>query len=356
MAAVTTMRPHPVRGPRSGEGAHIAALWRELWDVHESWGSYAGSKDDEAYADVAARIEVESRSRGGGIVLGRHLHLVAVQGAEPLGQVEGWLDRFGERASTPWTCEVRSLVVAARARGTGLGRALLETLAAAAVATLRAPTFLVAEVLAPNPAYAFYASLGYAPISWVARVDDLARARSAYAARRGHPIVARPARPDDAYALAVLDGVLAARRRALGDLRFDPPSAIDATLIAALAARLDGAWAFGHMPLDIVVTDESGVIRASASLFVSLLEPPFIPVRRAILTRLSFDSAADPGPLMLALVPFAAQVATSWGAKTMEVSDLSAPGTDLHDAAIEAGARPWSTIVAKRCEPAAASR
>ena len=356
MAAVTTLRRVSVRGPRVGEGTCIAGLWRELWDIHESWGSYPGAKDERAYEEVASRVDDEARARGGGVVLGRHLHLVGTLGAGPLGQVEGWLERFGDRSGTPWTCEVRSLVVASHAKNLGLGAALLEALGGASAAMLRAPAFLVAEVLAPNSAYAFYTKLGYRPISWIARLDDLAQSRRTYSERRNRPIIARAARPDDAYALAVLDAALAGRRRSMGDLRFDPPSAIDATLIAALSARLDGAWAFGHMPLDLVVTDEAGTVRASASLFVAVLEPPFLPLRRAILTRLSLDGAADPAPLMEAMVPFAAQVATSWGAKTMEISDLSAPGTELHDATLATGAKPWSAIMARRYLPGAVTR
>jgi GNAT superfamily N-acetyltransferase len=351
VAAVSARPRVEVRAPRPSEGKAIAQLWRALWDAHEGWGSYAGAKDEATYAEVASRIDREAQTRAGQPALGRHLHLVAAYDGEPLGQVEGWLDRFGDAPSTPWTCEVRSLVVSERAQTCGLGRALLTGLGRAATQLSRAPTLLVAEVLAPNPAITFYERIGYAPVSWVTRVDDLAAARAAYIEARSVEYTPRAARSSDAYALAALDSVLADRRRASGDVRFDPPRALEATYIGALAARLDGAWPFGQMPLEVVVADASGAVRASASLYVSSLDPPFLPFRRGVLTRLSVDPAADPAPIVRAMLPFAAQVATSWGAQVLEVSDLGPPGTPLHDATLAAGARRWSTVVAKLHTP-----
>ncbi len=349
MAALSSTSSVAVRAPRPGEGAVIAGLWRELWEVHESWGSYPGSKEASAYEQVAARVDQDSRARGGNVMLGRHLHLVATLDGVPLGQVEGWVDRFGDSPMTPWTCEVRSLVVSERARGLGLGRALLDALGDAATTLVRGPSVLVAEVLEPNPAHTFYSKAGYSPVSWVARVDELDRHVSTPPDASTRP---RVAHPSDAYALALLDASLAARRRAQGDVRFDPPRAIDATLIGALAARLDGAWAYGPMPQELVVTDATNTLRASTSLYVAPLDPPFLPVRRAILTRVGVDAAADPTPYLRALVPFAAHIATTWGARTLEISDLSAPGTPLHRAALASGARPWSRVVSKRHLPA----
>jgi len=58
MAAVATPAAI-VRAPREGEGTSVARLWRELWDVHESWGGYPGEHD----ADGVARVGRVHRGR-----------------------------------------------------------------------------------------------------------------------------------------------------------------------------------------------------------------------------------------------------------------------------------------------------
>ena len=45
MAAVRQTHPIGVRGANPEEGPAIAGLWRELWDAHEDWGGYAGTRD-----------------------------------------------------------------------------------------------------------------------------------------------------------------------------------------------------------------------------------------------------------------------------------------------------------------------
>ncbi len=51
-AVAALSRPARVsaRAPLPGEGDAIAALWRELWDAHEAWGGYPGSRDPRVYA------------------------------------------------------------------------------------------------------------------------------------------------------------------------------------------------------------------------------------------------------------------------------------------------------------------
>src|SRR5215469_5318259 len=154
MAALSRPDRVTVRGPLPGEGVGIAALWRELWDAHEAWGGYPGTRDPRVYADVARRLDDDARVRGGHPILGRHVHLVADLGGVVCGQVEGWFERHGIDPSTPFTCEVRSLVVSDWARRLGAGRALLDGLASAARSLARgAPCLLAAEVLEPNPAH-----------------------------------------------------------------------------------------------------------------------------------------------------------------------------------------------------------
>ena len=342
MAAVSAASRVHVRAPRPGDGAAVAALWRELWDVHESWGGYPGAKDDLTYIRVQTRIEHEARARQGSIVLGRHLHLVATLDGQVVGQVEGWSDRYGIDPTTPSTCEVRSLIVNERARNCGAGAALLEGLGRAAVECTASPTVLAAEVLEPNPAHTFYAKCGYVHVAYNLR-------KSTTSPNDKWPERARVAQPRDALAIAILEAALANRRKRLGDMRFDPPRAVDAAWLGAITAHLQNA---SQMPVDVVALDAQGAVRASATLLVMTLDPPFLPVRRAALTRASVDPALDPTPLVESLVDFASRVSARWGAQTLEITDLGPPGSPIHEAAVRAGARPWSRVVTRLWHPA----
>ena len=344
MAAVTRALHARVRAAIPGEGTAIAALWRELWDAHQEWGGYPGTRDPSVYARLANRLDQDARVRSGRPLLGSHLHLVVDLGGEPCGQVEGWLERHGTAASVALTCEVRSLIVSERARGVGAGRALLEALAK----TLRAigrtsQCVLAAEVLEPNPAHAFYARLGFAPVAWNACIDTAAGARA-----RSDGIVGRVAGAEDALAIAKLEEILAARRRAGGDLRFDRPHAIDATLVAAIAAHLAADAAAHGDSNTLVAVDRTGVVRGAASVIVQTLDPQFLPLRRALVGRFAVDPTCPPAALVASLVALGCRFAESRGASRVELTDLSAPGTALHDAALATGARPWSRVVLER--------
>jgi GNAT superfamily N-acetyltransferase len=332
-----------VRAAQPSEGRAIAALWRELWDAHEAWGGYAGSHDQRVYDQLALRLQEDARVRAGHPVLGRHIHLISAMKREVTGQVEGWLERHGVEETTPNTCEVRSLIVRESARMTGSGRALLEALARTAASLGRGlSVVLAAEVLEPNPAHGFYERLGYRPISYSARIDTSAPPAEHGAAQ----YAARVAESRDALAVAVLDATLAARRRSVGDLRFDRPRAVEATLVGAIAAHLARSSA-SHEPAELVVVDARGDIRASATLAVTALDPPFLPAKRAILGRFALDSARDPRPIVVPLVALACRIAGMRGAATMELTDLTAPGTPLYEAVLATGARPWSRVVAR---------
>lgn len=340
MAAVRQAHSIEVRAANPEEGRTIAALWRELWDAHEEWGGYAGTRDARVYEQLSYRLAEDARVRGGQPILGRHIHLVAATEAGVIGQVEGWFERHGVDESTPFTCEVRSLIVSSRARTRGAGRALLEGLAGVARQLSRgAPVVLAAEVLEPNPAHAFYANVGYTPVSWTARVATEGAADSA-------PFDAyqsRVATPNDALAVALLDPALAARRRSQGDIRFDRPRAVDATFVGALAAHLARPAASDQS--ELVAVDAMGVVRASASLTVMSLDPPFLPARRGLLGRFAMDPALDPRPLVGALVRLGRRLALVRGASTLELTDLDPPGQPLHEGALRVGATPWSRIV-----------
>jgi GNAT superfamily N-acetyltransferase len=333
-----------------GEGRAIAGLWRELWEAHEVWGGYAGSRDPRVYTQLAARLDEDSRVRAGLPVLGRHIHVVADLGGAPCGQVEGWLDRHGVHASTPFTCEVRSLIVTSNARRMGVGEALLDTLARVACGACpdsgRSGCLLAAEVLGQNPANAFYERVGYEAVSWNARMSVRAGVASA------GPLRARLARPEDGLPLAHLESNLAARRHAAGDRRFDPPRTVDATLVGSISAHLaGGAVGLPPDPSTIVAFDDAGAVCGSASFTVQGLEPPFLPAARALLGRFALDSEVPALPIVAALAGLACRLATSRAASHIELTDLSTPGTELYDAAIAIGALPWSRIVTRNACP-----
>lgn len=330
-----------VRAPSPEDAPRLAELWRLLWGVHESWGSYPGTRDDRVYHELATRLAEEARARGASAVAGRHVHLVASLNDEAIGQVEGWLDRHGVSHATRWTCEVRSLVVSQDARHLGAARLLLARLARVArELTLGAPAVLAAEVLEDNPAMAFYAKLGFRTPTYAMRLPT----------DRGQALpfaldVARLAQPRDALALTFLEANLAERRRAAGDCRFDPPRALDASVVDAIARHLERAETRQRLdPAELAVVDRRGIPRASGTLAFATLEPPFLPGVRAILARVSLDACVAPTPTLGPLVRLAARLAHLEGAQHLEIVDLPAPRSALYEAARALGASPWSRV------------
>jgi GNAT superfamily N-acetyltransferase len=343
MAALTRSMGARVRAAMPGEGAAVAALWRELWDAHQAWGGYPGSDDPGVYGQLALRLDDDARVRNGRPLLGSHVHLIAEHGGVPCGQVEGWLERHGLGSLAPLTCEVRSLIVSERARGLGLGRALLDTLAHTARSV--APNVrcvLAAEVLEPNPAHTFYQRTGFAPVAWSARLEP----KTAAYARTG-AVTARSASAADAPAVARLETFLSARRRERGDVRFEPPRPLDATLLSVIGAHLATEARDQGDSATLVAVDPAGAVRGAASVIVQTLEPPFLPLRRALVGRFALDPACPTAALVAPLVAAGCRFAAERGAARVELTDLSAPGTPLHDAAITLGAAPWSRVVTR---------
>jgi GNAT superfamily N-acetyltransferase len=335
-----------VRGATVGEGPAIAALWRELWDAHQAWGGYPGSRDEGVYARLAGRLDEDARVRSGWPILGNHAHLVADLGAAPCGQVEGWLERRGPGPRAPLLCEVRSLIVGGRVRGAGVGRALLDALAGTAQAVApAAPCLLAAEVLEPNPAHGFYARVGFTPVAWSTCVDP---AEGALRGGTSGGLVARMAGPLDASAISTLEAILAERRRAAGDLRFEPPRAIDGALLTAVAAHLAADAREQRDTATIVAVDRAGAVRGAASVMVQTLDPPFLPVRRSLIGRFALDTDCPPLALLGPLVALGCRFAAERGALRVELTDLSGPESDLYDAALALGAKPWSRVVLRQ--------
>ncbi len=345
-----------VRAPRPTDGARLAELWRVLWDVHESWGSYPGSRDDKVYYDLGIRLADEARARGTVPLSGRHVHLVAAASdsdvaenassrsevSDVVGQVEGWIDRHAIDPQTKWTCEVRSLVVSEEARNLGAARALLDELARQAREALHgAPSVLAAEVLEDNPAMAFYLKLGFFTPAYSVRLKT-AQAQDLLARE---PYVARLAVPEDALALTFLEANLAERRRVSRDERFDRPRALDAAFVDAVAIHLaQGSQRSSLDPAELVVPDRRNVPRASATLSFATLDPPFLPGVRAILARTSIDATTSPYDVFPGLVRLAGRLARLAGAEHLEIVDLPVPGTRMHQAALSLGALPWSRV------------
>jgi GNAT superfamily N-acetyltransferase len=294
------------------------------------------------YADLAARLDEDARVRAGHPLLGRHIHLVAELGGVLCGQVEGWVDRLGVDSATPSTCEVRSLVVTRGARRHGVGRALLDGLARQASAAVRgARCLLAAEVLSANPANAFYDRLGYTPVAWSARIDA-ARGASAPSSDIG----VRIASGRDDRAVALLELALAARRQAAGDRRYDRPRPIDAATLGAIAVQLGGGGASTQSdPTTLVAVDASGTVCSLSGFAVHRLEPPFAQGVRALVGRFAIAEPAYWRQPLVAIVAVACRFALAHGATSVELTDLSSPGTDLYESALAAGGRPWSRVV-----------
>ena len=118
-------------------------------------------------------------------------------------------------------------------------------------------------------------------------------------------------------------------------------------MVGAIAAHLAHARTSAISATELVVTDERKDVRASATLALSSLDPPFLPARRALLGRLAVDPAADPRPYVVALLSLTRSLAAARGAATVEITDLTAPGTALHEAVLATGATPWSRVVAR---------
>jgi hypothetical protein len=238
------------------------------------------------------------------------------------------------------------LIVAETVRGGGVGHALLEELTAVA-GTVTPRIFAVAEVLAENPFRPFYRREGYAPVGWTLRYAGISAGElpETFSKTKFH---VRRACASDGFAAALLETVLATRRRAVRDLRFDPPRTPDAAQIDALSTYLAARERLSEAapPLDWIVEDAHGV-RGQATFALLPLEAPFLTGQRAVLGRIAFDPAGDPATLLPPLLARAAERAHAFGARWLELCDFSAPGTPLYEAARALGATPWSSVMGK---------
>lgn|GEM_PF-956412 len=348
MARVTptnsTHTPAVARAATRTDAPAICDLWQQLWHEHEAIGGYAATRDPEAYVSLTQRIENELVRRAGSAVGGRHIHLVASCDKRVVGQIEAWLEQLGVfvGAAPTVTCELRSLIVAPHARGAGTGKALVEKAAQVASHLLQGvPILLAAEVLHRNPSIAFYTRLGFAPRSWNAQMPT----SIASPLPRSTPFQARQATHRDARALAELHHAFVTRKYAAHDSRFGAPQPVNSALIEHFAdavQHMKTAHDQTRALSTYLVVEHAHAVCAAAHLSVSQLEPPFVPVARAVLSGFSAASAAHAPELFAELMSLGRHIAKLHGAPMMEITDLDAPNQPIFQAALQLGAQPWS--------------
>ncbi len=338
-----------VRAVDARDAGALLRLHRELWFDHDGRGGMPASTDEEvwrAYGDVLERqlAHRDGRRAPNGAFEGKLGHLVGEWDGRVVGQVEVYLDRFGWDSKTPHVAELRSLIVTHEARGVGLGAALVREAAAAARSRAGSSTIVAAEVLARNEALSFYDRLGFRTLERLTAVQTPPPTPAGF--------TVRVAQPTDAGDLAVLDQSARVRRLHWGDPRFDPPpTSIGGDLVRMIAdgLALDEAQRSsdpGRIREELLARDRSGRAVACGYLVSSLLGPPFAPVVRAEIARLSADPD-DPVAIAgsVALVAHAFERVAPYGTREMLVRSafLDPIGATL---ASHERARPFSWILA----------
>ena len=326
------------RALQFGDGAPLAELWRQLWLLHEQWGGYETDPEEETFQRVAVRLDRDALERRGAFVSGKHLHLVAIGDGEVLGQVEGWLDRYGFHRLTQPVCEVRSLIVHEKARGKGVGRALMRRLEEVAEHHLNDTVTFAAEVLLANPGMQFYSDLGYRKASWTMR-KKLTEVRPP----KRNAMTRKPKLGDE-VPIAMLESSLAERRRRHGDVRYDPPQSVDASWISVIR-RFLGNDSLGETNQNWVACSPLNAPLGMVSTFPQRLEPPFRPGVRMLASKFfAFHEAKE---IVLALAAKAEEEARVTGCSAIEVVDLPPFSSTLATLLEGEGYVPWSILVQK---------
>ena len=276
-----------------GEGRAVAALWRELWDAHEAWGGYPGSRDD---ARLRAARAAARRGR-----------------ARPRRPARARASRAPDRDVARRTWPGRSRVVRAprhrrldavhvrgalahraRARASrGVGRALLDELAqvGAAHGARTARSSSPRRCSSRTRRTPSTRSVGYSPVSWNQRIVTSLGAAGPVG---GQGMAARVATARDALADrgARVDARRAAARGGRRALQSPARGRRDRRDADRRAPR--GAAAHGE-PCELVAVDSRRRrARVGDARRPHSLEPPFLPVKRALLGRFAIDPACDP--------------------------------------------------------------
>ncbi len=333
-----------LRGLREGDGAPLAVCWKELWDLHESWGGYTTDRDARAFDRVADRLDRDAVARRSEVAYGSHLHLVAEVDGRVVGQVEGWLDRMGVHPRTKTVCEIRSLVVRSDVRNLGVARKLLDRLALEADRAAHESCVAIAEVLEANPAMSFYEKLGFRPVAWTKRLTGTSfheiELKLGDAPARA---TVRRSRAGDENAIARLEARLAERRRRGNDARYDPPQPLEAAWLGLLRDVLTTEDPLTPQPF--VAATPDGNALATAQFWMQELEPPFFPQARAIASRLEcFDNDEAYRTAQL-LCRGLLRLARRAGASAIEFVDLPPPAARLSQALESMGIPAWSRIM-----------
>ena len=302
MAAVRQpQRDRRSRAAKPDEGRAIAGLWRELWDAHEAWGGYAGTRDPRVYEQLAQRA-LGGRTRARRAARPRSPHAprrgqrtAASSGRSRDGSsVTASTRRRRSRARcarSSWSSQARD--ARRRARAARSARAASRGSSAAARRWCSRP-----RCSSRIPRTRSTRSVGYTPVSWTARIaTDGARGRAAVT-------IAYVARVGDAERRASRSRCSIRRSRRAVARRATSASIARAPSTQRSSAR-SPRTSRGPSAIDRASSSPSidgGMVRASASLTVMSLDPPFLPARRGLLGRFAVDPALDPRPLVAALV------------------------------------------------------
>lgn len=344
--AVEALRPW-VRGVDAKDAPALLALHRELWIDHDERGGMPAAREDSVWQSYGELLQSQLAHRDGrrspaATFEGKLGHFVVEHRGEVVGQVEVYVDRYGMSPRTPHVAELRSLIVSPRARGLGLGAALVREVARVVHHRAGRRTLVAAEVLARNEALRFYDRLGFRTLERLVALSESPPATLAV-----EPIDLR-----DAEDLAYLDHDARRRRAEWGDPRFDAPVPPTPELVRMIEAGISqDLIQLAHsdptrLREELVAHDARGRAVAAGNLMASILGVPFAPQARAEITRLAAepdDPVAHAGAL--SVVAEALSRARAFGAHELLVRlpFLHPLGEVLAELT---GARPFSWILA----------
>jgi ribosomal protein S18 acetylase RimI-like enzyme len=294
-------------------------LHRELWWDHDQRGGLPSAYDEDTWERYRALLGLQLGGTHGKAYPdvffdGRLAHLVAENDGEVVAQIESLVERPTPRA--PLVADLRSLIVAPKARRMGAARALIAELARAVLHRGGADSLLSAEVLAANDAVTFYIRLGFRVVDHVIAMAERAMPAATMEAKK--PDSLRVAESRDAYAILALEHAHRVRQKQWGDPRIE-------VLPNTNSRRIDEQ---ARIDADCLRLNDEG---RSTAIFVAKPDPiatgtvtvhplgiPFAPVFRSELSRFYGNIEHPEGVLqMVHLAHHGFAFAQSRGAKFM---------------------------------------